>query len=350
MRIVPYKRKKYDYVILIGRFQPAHDAHIQIIERGAEIAEKIIILYGSSFQARSPKNPWTWQERRDMIESAVDFKTALCLIHLPIRDHIEDEDWVLNVQEQVDSVTGDSHKIAIIGYKKDKSSYYLEMFPQWDPIEVENIRDLHAKDIRRELFVAGDDFRAFDEQIGRKLPKGIHDYLKAFTLTPEFETVRGDFEYYKEYDEMWANTPYGKPVFTTVDAVIVQSGHLLLVRRGVNPGKGLYALPGGFLNGDETLIEGSIRETREETGLKVVPKILKGSIQETRVFDQVGRSLRGRTITHAFYIKLPPGPLSKVKGADDAEKAKWVPFSTVAKMENQFFEDHYRIISYFIKL
>ena len=87
-----------------------------------------------------------------------------------------------------------------------------------------------------------------------------------------------------------------------------------------------------------------IRELREETGLKIPAPVLRGSLQGSRVFDGVDRSERGRVITHAFAISLPDGPLPKVKGMDDADKARWVPLSEVKSSE--CFDDHYEIIQW----
>jgi bifunctional NMN adenylyltransferase/nudix hydrolase len=129
----------------------------------------------------------------------------------------------------------------------------------------------------------------------------------------------------------------------TVDAIVVQSGHVLLVKRGAMPGKGLWAMPGGFINHDERINDAVIRELREETGIKIPDKVLKGCIVEKDVFDDPNRSSRGRTITHAFLIHLSPDiSLPKVKGGDDAAKAKWVPISNLK--QEDFFEDHYHVL------
>ncbi|HET8687496.1 MAG TPA: NUDIX domain-containing protein, partial [Methanosarcina sp.] len=139
--------------------------------------------------------------------------------------------------------------------------------------------------------------------------------------------------------------------FVTTDAVVVQSGHIALIQRRDNPGKDLWAIPGGFLNINERIVDGCIRELREETGLKVVDKVLKGSIVDREVFDDPKRSDRGRTVTHAFYFKLEDSmDLPHIKGLDDAKKAKWVPISDLYEMRDQFFEDHYFLIKHFLKI
>ena len=69
-----------------------------------------------------------------------------------------------------------------------------------------------------------------------------------------------------------------------------------------------------------------------------------------KVFDFPGRSLRGRTITHAFYIKLKDGTLPEVGGSSDASKAFWLPLADAIKFENVFFEDHSQIVQSFINL
>ncbi len=144
--------------------------------------------------------------------------------------------------------------------------------------------------------------------------------------------------------------PYD-PTFLTTDAVVVQSGHVLVIRRGHQPGKGLLALPGGFLAGGLTLEDNAIKELKEETNIKVAAQILRGSIKSSHVFDYPERSQRGRTVTFAYFIELEPRlkeGLPKVKGGDDAAKAFWLPLSAIGEKEEEFFEDHIHIIRYFL--
>jgi bifunctional NMN adenylyltransferase/nudix hydrolase len=232
--------------------------------------------------------------------------------------------------------------IKIIGHKKDHTSFYLDMFPQWKNIDTSNIDDLHATDIRKQMF-------ELEQLDGTGIPEKIVDYLNAFMNKEEFDNLKNEYDHIQDYRKGWANSPH-PPIFNTVDAVVVQSGHVLLIRRRHAPGKGLWALPGGFVNQHERINDAVVRELKEETKIKVPEPVLRSKVEAEvmKVFDDPKRSLRGRTITFAYYIELPPGPLPRVRGSDDADKAKWVPLSTFDKMEDQLFEDHYRITKHFI--
>ena len=149
-----------------------------------------------------------------------------------------------------------------------------------------------------------------------------------------------------DYKTAWEGAPF-PPTFVTVDAIVIRSGHVLVVRRKGALGKGLIALPGGFLNQNETAQDAAIRELKEETGIKLSKEDLEKAIAGRKVFDYPERSLRGRTITHGFFIDLKRGPLPIVKGSDDADKAWWMSLREFETREAEFFEDHFHIINFF---
>lgn len=121
-----------------------------------------------------------------------------------------------------------------------------------------------------------------------------------------------------------------------------------MVRRRAEPGKGLWALPGGFVNQNETLQKACLRELREETKLRIPEPVLLGSLKGKEIFDHPDRSARGRTITHAFYFHFQSGELPAIKGSDDADKARWIPISDALSMGSRMFEDHLNIIEFFL--
>lgn len=99
---------------------------------------------------------------------------------------------------------------------------------------------------------------------------------------------------------------------------------LLLVQRGNEPFKGMWALPGGFLNMDETLEQCARRELKEETGIEAIARF-----EELKSFSSIDRDPRGRTITVAFLVEVP---LAEAKGGDDAADARWFGLDEVPQL------------------
>lgn len=343
--------KPYDFTVFIGRFQPFHTGHLKVVREGLNQADKLILLIGSAWEPRNPRNPWTHQEREEMVRRCLSEAENARLLCLPLMDvPYNDEVWVRNVQSTVNGLVIAHHtvphrpaKISLIGHRKDQTGFYLSLFPQWSSISIENYHKISATPVREAFFIDEPERVARELVSNDILPQQVADYLIDFSRThPGFQHIHDEILFIKKYQQAWNTAPY-PPVFVTVDSVVIQSGHVLLIERRASPGKGLWALPGGFLNGGERLLEACLRELREETRLKVPAPVLKGSIKRLAVYDAPYRSARGRTITHAFYIELEPSlELPKVKGSDDAKTARWVPLSELDPQV--MFEDHYFII------
>lgn len=337
--------KKYDALIFIGRFQPIHNAHLEIIKRCTALTDNLVIIAGSAFQPRTYKNPFTFAERWQMLRKATSGLNMNVHIEHNTDTIYNDQAWAVRVQEIVSKYDccKPRNKVGIIGHKKDDSSFYLDMFPQWAHEPVEEIEPLSAVNIR-DLYFKRDVNMNFIKSV---VPESTLEFLEMFRQTPEYEQIICEREFIAEYKKQYSSLPY-PPIFSTADAVVFQSGHVLMIRRKAEPGKGLWALPGGFINAntDKSVLDAAIRELREETGIKVPAPVLRGSIIRSKVFDAIDRSARGRTITHAFHIQLSDGELPRVKGQDDAEKARWVPIADVRSEE--CFEDHYEIIQHFL--
>ncbi len=336
--------KKYDTLVLIGRFQPLHSAHLEIIKRATALTDQLVIVCGSAKQPRTYKNPFTFDERSRMIRAATAGLSMRVYVEPNIDTIYNDQAWAVRVQGIVSKyrVLGGAG-VGIIGHKKDESSFYLDMFPQWGYEDVEEIEPLSAVNIR-DLYFKRDCNMKFIKAV---VPETTYDFLNEFKDTAEYEQIIREREFVANYKKQYASLPY-PPIFSTADSVVIQSGHVLMIRRRAEPGKGLWALPGGYVNAntDKSVEDAAIRELREETMIKVPAPVLRGSIVRSKVFDAIDRSPRGRIITHAFHIQLPDGELPKVKGSDDAEKARWVPIAEVKSEE--CFEDHYEILQHFL--
>lgn len=335
---------KLDYCILIGRFQPFHLAHYELLQKALEQGEKAIVVLGSHKKASDIKNPWSGPEREAMVRAALTPEENARVSFIFMRDYLYNDNlWLTDLQQKIYEATDscDPQEIGLIGHEHDRSSYYLNLFPQFARIEVKNIdKHPHATALRQLYFT-------HDAAYKSHVPAATAQYLDDFKMTDKFKNLKEEYDFLREYKFSWEGAPF-PPTFSTVDAVIIKSGHVLLVRRRGNPGRGLIALPGGFLNQYEKIQDGMLRELKEETGIKVPKEDLEKAIIDNRVFDHPDRSLRGRTITHAFLINLKAGQLPAVKGSDDADKAWWMPLSEFATREEEFFEDHFHVISYFV--
>jgi len=114
---------------------------------------------------------------------------------------------------------------------------------------------------------------------------------------------------------------YPRPM-VTVDAVVFKEFEsrmeVLLIQRKHDPFAGMWALPGGFVDMDETAEEAIKRELEEETSLRM------DNLQQIHTFSALGRDPRGRTISITFY-GIAEHENSKVIGGDDASDAQWFP-------------------------
>lgn len=321
-------------------------------------------------------------------------------------DYLEDQ-WIANVinavQTFADAQLGETgmlikdEDIVLVGHEKDESSYYLQMFPQWAFYNASNDRGLNATDFRKELFdrLPAQDPRfiaklitlmnpfseketaEFAQDVTRLLidkyptlkehftirpqatprpldmthlklnsPKAMHPFLEEYVKSDDYQNMMAEHSQYANEKLDWGMAPY--PVtFVTTDAVVTHRSSILMIRRKNHPGKGLWALPGGFLGTKEWIRDSIIRELREETRIAVANEDLLRIMQPIKVFDNPGRSLRGRVITHAARFNLDHLGLTKrpkVRADDDAEAVRWFSFGEILKADKSLFEDHAEII------
>jgi 8-oxo-dGTP diphosphatase len=130
-----------------------------------------------------------------------------------------------------------------------------------------------------------------------------------------------------------------QPIQVTVDIVVFtvheQTLQVLLIERGIDPFKGRYALPGGFVRAEETLEQAAFRELLEETGTKDV------YLEQLYTFGDPHRDPRGRVVTVAYYALVPSDKWPLLAGTD-AAAAGWYPVSALPALAF----DHKGIVEY----
>ena len=114
-------------------------------------------------------------------------------------------------------------------------------------------------------------------------------------------------------------------------------GHLqlLLIERGNDPFKGLWAFPGGYVENDEDLEPAAIRELHEETGMQLA------AMKQLCAVGTPGRDPRGRSVSVIYYA-IVDASTHNVKGGDDAAAAKWVNVKDITTLAF----DHKAILDY----
>jgi bifunctional NMN adenylyltransferase/nudix hydrolase len=356
--------KKFDLLVCIGRFRPFHNGHKHVIDRALEQAHNVLVLVGSANRPRTFKNPWTYEEVRSMIHDAYDWDSTpphrLPLTVAPLNDWMHDNDfrWLMNVhlavadeQRRIQQWIGTEQpfRIGLVGFSKDHTSYYLKKFPQWGSVDVGAYKQdgqiLNATDIRQQFLI--------EEKVATTLqyvPKPVAQWLYNWSCTGFGQGISADIREsvafaldYKAKHKYVGGQNY-EAIMTTVDSVVIQSGHVLLIKRKFNPGKGLWALPGGFGHANEWLRDANARERSEETRIKLSRNVLDLAFRFKHVFSDPNRSDdRGRIITHAYlHLLNDRAELPEVEADDDAEEVKWTPLGLMNP--NEMYSDHFYIV------
>jgi len=299
-------------------------------------------VVGSAGASRSVKNPFYEDERIAMIRDSLAPAHRSRVVFSAVRDYYDEVRWATAVK--VAALREARGPIALIGFRKDETSSYLGLFPEWREHALPRQAPIDGTELRRSYF-AGEAGELAPELL-EAVPSAALERLREFRRTPEFERLREELAALDA-----GRARYGSGPFVTVDAVVTHRDRLLLVQRGHAPGRDLWALPGGFLEGSERLLGAAIRELQEETRVASTPAELRAALRGVAVFDHPQRSQRGRTITHAHYFALPDSNASlAVEGADDARAARWVPISELPGMTRELFEDHFHIIDHFLAI
>jgi bifunctional NMN adenylyltransferase/nudix hydrolase len=339
--------RMYSNLFFIGRFQIPHLAHVNVVKQALGWADKVTILLGSASESRGPRNPFGVMERKIMFESCFTAEERK-RIEIPYHG-LEDmpyneQGWynqVICIMDEMHRYNYSTKPYAIIGRNKDHTSSYLMEFKKRD-IEVIHPNDYEeysSTDIRNIYF---NPLTTNEIHNDKRIHKNVIRFLEEFRSEESFKNLCEEIAVVNKMRAAWANAPY-PPMFVTTDATVVRHNKVLLIRRGAHPGKGLLAVPGGYLEQNETVAEGTLRELVEETSINV--KNIEVYSKFTRHFDHPLRSPRGRIVTFNTLFDLSSlNYFPVVKAASDAALAEWYPIENLPEIRQNFFEDHYSML------
>jgi len=260
-------------------------------------------------------HPESWEEERPLL---LHGEAGACLLR---REGIVTDEEVLTAISSHVTARPPMAPLSRLLYVADKG----EPGRKWE--EGRLLRKLARKAPREAYFKALSLVIAFLGKEGLFIhPATLSAYNRA--LDPRTEEIRQDCPYCGR----WKNRP------AVVDGIVLNSqGKILLIRRGRDPFRGSWALPGGFMDWGETAGEAVVREVREETGLELKdPRFLA-------VFDSPGRDLERGTVSLAYYgTAADEGDL---RPGDDACDSRWFSFTALPSLAF----DHGKILSLFME-
>lgn len=142
-----------DIAVFIGRFQPFHNGHLCIVRQALDLAQRVVLVLGSSYSPSTRKNPFSWHERAALVRQALSPVEADRVDFLPMNDYRDDALWVQAVRQGVHQLAAQqlglpSPRITLIGHFKDDSSYYLRYFDDWKLVSVPRNSTIDASHIR----------------------------------------------------------------------------------------------------------------------------------------------------------------------------------------------------------
>jgi len=328
---------------VIGRFQPLHKGHLHLLDQATKDCDLLVVVLGSAGRPADSKNPFTDNDRAAMfgavlntekIFKARNFLTKFVSAH----DYrCSNTKWITEVRSKV-SPEIEGYEIRLFGHHEDEG---IQLFPDWNPTETEQTDSLHATDIRDSLF-------RHKKIPGDSLPDPTKRFILQWMESHAFTRLRAEWNLVSKQKRAWAKAPYNVPQ-VTADAVVFHKGRVLMVKRGAHPGKGQWALPGGYFSAtkDFDFMDCALRELYEETGLVLKKSESKMLPNQPIQFTHPDRSVRARIITNAFLWILEEAtyPMPKVLGASDADEAFWVPLEDLSRKSHLIFEDHLEIIT-----
>jgi bifunctional NMN adenylyltransferase/nudix hydrolase len=336
--------------VVVGRFAPFHIGHHDLVSRALSENDDVLVLVGCRRGPLTVDEPFGYDTVIEIARSAFSTDVQHRLTFVRLLDEDDDERWIRSLRTLAESLFPRAD-FTLYGHVKDASSYYLTMLGSfWPLVEVPMVHCGSATNIREDVYNESHTIpkRAYVDAVGRSFTSEMHALrVHAAFSTPEF--LDGPFRWHRqaeEYRERWGDGP-----FVTCDSIVTTKRDgdgdekvLLICRKG-EPYRGYYALPGGFLEVDETISDGTLRELREETGIQ--PWMIERTRDVRLVSDDVDRDPRARIVSHCTWFELPNDfPLDLAQPADDASALIWLPLNLVldGHFAPEMAFDHWKIV------
>lgn len=141
-----------------------------------------------------------------MILSTLPESDRARLKFLPVRDYYNDELWNADVRRQVDECVSGGDRIALVGFKKDDTTYYLDNFPDWRMLEIESNLDIDATDLRN-LFFEAETVKQAVAEMTERISAPVSRFLNAWSLPPLYGDLKNEHAKIKQDNQVYAGIP-----------------------------------------------------------------------------------------------------------------------------------------------
>lgn len=178
--------KAYDTVVVIGRFQPPHYSHLALLQHAATYAgQQVIVGIGSAHQPRTPKNPFNFAERVELLRAALPATMQDKFVFAPLTDQPGDDLAWANAVRGMVLTMNQGGRTALIGHIKDASSFYLKLFPEWEFIDFGYLNALNATEIRAHYFQPQKPLQSLVASV----PAPVLEFLRRFRATADYQAL-----------------------------------------------------------------------------------------------------------------------------------------------------------------
>jgi bifunctional NMN adenylyltransferase/nudix hydrolase len=329
------KNYSYDFCVFIGRFQPFHKGHQHTVKIALQQSKKLIVVLGSYRLAPAPRVPWDACDRKKMILAAFEKAQHQRFLFVFVRDRLHCEDlWKQNILGEISKHTSTQQKIALIGHCKDSSSFYLKMFPNWDFIETNNYKNIHATDFRENFFLQKNSLSLYKD-----IPDGTAKWLRKYQKTKSFQNIKDQF--------LWISKKRDQDV-VICSAFVFCGRYILLVKRQTPLCQNLWSLPEIVSLGQESLLKLSLQAVQKETCFQWMEKLESCYCAEA-YFECAENSSLGRQRKYVFCYKWADPLLPEVFPGQEIKNVEWILLDDLYLREHEMYSDTFQMITWFLQ-
>lgn len=336
--------------VLIGRFEGYHNEHHRHMRRAAKENDVVMVLIGSSNRRISIKNPFTVQERAEMIWNNIyeddEIPETVPILFRSLPDNpLSDDEWAETVRHIVKQQAQADADVTLYGCDKDESTFYLKMFPEWGQSFVPQKSLFDASTLREAWFESYQTgFGCGKFYSGGKISKATLEFLENRKFNKD---LQAEWDFYGKEKERFDDYPFPDTLsFSCGDAVVKWRDEILFIVRGKAPGAGCLALAGGFKNRNERFEDAAERELYEETRLNIPPAALAKCKVKSELFDDPKRSLGipRATLAVLYDVTSMFEERPEVYPADDAVGYEWIKTKNLDDNATRIYDDHLFIV------